>query len=77
MEEDKSYFYLYRISYMWYCPLGFLLAIIIGAVVSWIMKWIFRENLPEVDLALLSPIVANQIQKRREKDKYRNTIKFG
>ncbi|XP_071637386.1 putative sodium-dependent multivitamin transporter isoform X2 [Temnothorax longispinosus] len=74
MEEDKSYFYLYRISYMWYCPLGFLIAIITGWLVSWITRWIFRESLTEIDSVLLSPIVANRIQKRKEMDKYRNTI---
>ncbi|XP_071558736.1 putative sodium-dependent multivitamin transporter isoform X2 [Temnothorax nylanderi] len=76
MEEDKSYFYLYRISYMWYCPLGFLIAIITGWLVSWITRWIFRESLTEIDSVLLSPIVANRIQKRKEMDKYRNTINF-
>lgn len=76
IEENKSYFYLYRISYMWYCPLGFLIAIITGWIVSWITKWIFRENPIEVDTVLLSPIVASWIQKRREADKSRNTIEF-
>ncbi|XP_011871332.1 PREDICTED: putative sodium-dependent multivitamin transporter isoform X2 [Vollenhovia emeryi] len=76
VEEDKSYFYLYRISYMWYCPLGFLLAVITGSLVSWTTGWIFRESPAEIDSALLSPIVGNRIEKRREADKYRSTIKF-
>jgi len=61
---------------MWYCPLGFIFAIITGWIVSWVTRWIFRESLIEIDTVLLSPIVASWIKKRREADKYRNTIKF-
>ncbi|RLU26334.1 hypothetical protein DMN91_000128 [Ooceraea biroi] len=76
-EADKSYFYLYRISYMWYCPLGFIFAIVAGCLASWITRWIFKEDQTEVDPLLLSPIMANQVQKRRKKiDEFRNTIKF-
>lgn len=76
MEEDKSYFYLYRISYMWYCPLGFLIAVITGWFVSWITRLIFGESLTEIDSVLLSPIIVNRIQKRKEVTKHRNMIKL-
>ena len=33
-EEDKEYFYLYRISYTWYAFIGFALTIAIGAFTS-------------------------------------------
>ncbi|KAH0948285.1 hypothetical protein HN011_011329 [Eciton burchellii] len=68
-EPDKSYFYLYQISYMWYCPLGFLLTIAVGWLTSWITRWIFKEDQIEVDPSLFSPIVANRVQKRQKKMK--------
>jgi len=68
-EPDKSYFYLYQISYMWYCPLGFFLAIAVGWLTSWITRWIFKEDQIEVDPSLFSPIVANRVQKRQKKMK--------
>ncbi|KAL6257274.1 hypothetical protein P5V15_012201 [Pogonomyrmex californicus] len=74
LEEEESYFYLYRISYMWYCPLGFLLTIITGWIVSWITNCFLKGDLIEIDPILFSPIVAGRIQKRKEADKYRNTI---
>lgn len=39
---DEQYFYLYRISYMWYAALGFLIAFFGGWLFSWIAavcKW--------------------------------------
>lgn len=75
MEEDDSYFYLYRISYMWYCPLGFLVTVIVGCITSWIARRIFKEKLTEVDPSLLSPIMAERVRKRREKtSEFRSTI---
>ncbi|XP_070519938.1 putative sodium-dependent multivitamin transporter isoform X2 [Cardiocondyla obscurior] len=74
MEDEESYFYLYRISYMWYCPLGFLLAIITGWLVSQSTRWILKESPNEIDSVLLCPIVANRMQKRREANESRNMI---
>nr|XP_012224692.1 PREDICTED: putative sodium-dependent multivitamin transporter [Linepithema humile] len=75
-EENESYFYLYRISYMWYCPLGFRFALIAGWIASWITRWIYKEDLIEIDPTLLSPIVAKMEERRRKADKFRNTIAF-
>lgn len=35
-EDDSHYFYLYRLSYMWFSVIGFFLTLIIGLVTSWI-----------------------------------------
>lgn len=32
--DDSDYFYLYRLSYMWYCVLGFLVTLLVGFLVS-------------------------------------------
>lgn len=70
-----DYFYLYRISYMWYCPLGFLIAVVVGWATSWAARWIFKQDSTEIDPALLSPIVADRVRKkRRETDKFGSTL---
>jgi len=62
---------------MWYCPLGFFLAVTIGWLTSWITRWIFQEDQIEIDPSLFSPIVANRVKKRQEKMKeFRNTLEF-
>lgn len=35
---DSDYFYLYRLSYMWYCVLGFLVTLFVGFVVSQVLN---------------------------------------
>ncbi|XP_043504397.1 putative sodium-dependent multivitamin transporter [Polistes fuscatus] len=64
--KKDSFFYLYRLSYMWYCPLGFLISLLIGWIVSWLTETIFFKKKEEIviDLRLLTPIVASSIQKR-------------
>jgi len=78
--ENKSYFYLYQISYMWYCPLGFFLTVAIGWLTSWITRLIFKKDQIEVNPSLFSPIVANRIQKRQRTYKMKefrnNTLRF-
>lgn len=64
--NKDSIFYLYRLSYMWYCPLGFLSSLLIGWIVSWLIETIFFKKKEKIviDLRLLTPIVALSIQKR-------------
>lgn len=59
--NPASYFYLYRISYMWYAPLGFLIAIVLGLIVSLVT----RGNERELDPKLFFPFVAKKIQENR------------
>ncbi|CAL7942190.1 unnamed protein product [Xylocopa violacea] len=62
---DSSYFYLYRISYMWYCPLGFLMTFIIGLFLSFCLRRIFKKQKVELDPDLFFPITAKRIRRRR------------
>ncbi|KOC64350.1 Putative sodium-dependent multivitamin transporter [Habropoda laboriosa] len=64
--DDSSYFYLYRISYMWYSPLGFVLTFVIGLLLSYCFKQIFQEEKVELDVNLYFPIVGERIRRRRE-----------
>ncbi|XP_017758968.1 PREDICTED: putative sodium-dependent multivitamin transporter [Eufriesea mexicana] len=65
-QDDSSYFYLYRISYMWYCPLGFLITFVIGLLLSFCMKRIFKKQKLELDPNLFFPIIGERIRRRRE-----------
>ncbi|XP_076236183.1 putative sodium-dependent multivitamin transporter [Calliopsis andreniformis] len=63
---DSSYLYLYRISYMWYCPLGFVMTVIMGLLLSYCWKLIFKEESVELDPDLYFPIIGNRIRRRRQ-----------
>lgn len=64
---DDSYFYLYRISYMWYCPLGSVISFAVGLFVSWISNLISRGDSEELDPNLFNPIKAARMRARRLK----------
>ncbi|KYM96632.1 PREDICTED: putative sodium-dependent multivitamin transporter [Cyphomyrmex costatus] len=68
--NDSSYFYLYRISYMWYCPLGLLITFILGLFVSNLSRLFIKNQNDELDTNLFFPIIARRMRYRR-----RNNIK--
>ncbi|XP_068987442.1 putative sodium-dependent multivitamin transporter [Bombus flavifrons] len=53
--NNDSYFYLYRISYMWYCPLGSLISFVVGWISSWILNLIPREESKNTQPELFTP----------------------
>ncbi|XP_025073506.1 putative sodium-dependent multivitamin transporter [Pogonomyrmex barbatus] len=65
---DSSYFYLYRISYMWYSPLGFLITFVIGLLVSNLFRLFRKTQNDELDTNLFFPVVARRILYRRRND---------
>lgn len=65
---DSSYFYLYRISYMWYSPLGFLITFIFGLLVSNLFRLCFKNQKDELDANLFFPVIARRIRYRRHND---------
>ncbi|XP_043265251.1 putative sodium-dependent multivitamin transporter [Colletes gigas] len=73
---DDSYFYLYRISYIWYCPLGSVISFSVGWISSWILNFIFGEESKELDPDLFTPFVASRMRKRQSKnaDEFNSTI---
>lgn len=63
---DSSDFYLYRISYMWYAPLGVLITVIVGLTTSNLFRVLTKDYVPrEVDPDFFIPPVANRITRRR------------
>ncbi|XP_011686228.1 PREDICTED: putative sodium-dependent multivitamin transporter [Wasmannia auropunctata] len=65
---DSSYFYLYRISYMWYSPLGFLITFVLGLLVSNLSRLFMKNPNDEVDANLFFPVIARRIRYRRRND---------
>ncbi|XP_075211404.1 putative sodium-dependent multivitamin transporter isoform X2 [Lycorma delicatula] len=64
--NDEHYFYLYRISYLWYISIGFLITMFIGTLVS--TAFIFTGNkVPDskMDPDLFSPPVAAYLKRKR------------
>ncbi|XP_011501299.1 PREDICTED: putative sodium-dependent multivitamin transporter isoform X2 [Ceratosolen solmsi marchali] len=64
--NDSSYFYLYRISYIWYSAIGFMITIIIGIVTSYISRLLYNNHNDRLDPDLFFPIVAKFIRQRRQ-----------
>ncbi|KAK9295989.1 hypothetical protein QLX08_009846 [Tetragonisca angustula] len=64
--DESSYFYLYRISYLWYNPLGLIITLIIGYLTSLITNKILYKNSRELEPSLFTPLLASRIRRRRQ-----------
>ncbi|XP_076678763.1 putative sodium-dependent multivitamin transporter [Andrena cerasifolii] len=64
--DTTSYFYLYRISYMWYTPMGFTITMVVGYLTSLATNRIFQKDTREHDPSLFIPYLASRIRRRRE-----------
>lgn len=62
----QNYPYIYRISYLWYVVIGFLLTLIIGTTISLITKKWYLKKLEEMDPDLFTPPVANYLKRQRQ-----------
>ncbi|CAH0729365.1 unnamed protein product, partial [Brenthis ino] len=66
----SDYFYLYRISYMWTSPIGFVWVLVVGSIISLAWKqqhpW-QRAGLQHPDPALFTPPLANRLRVKYEK----------
>ncbi|EFN75254.1 Putative sodium-dependent multivitamin transporter [Harpegnathos saltator] len=65
LPDKSSYFYLYRISYMWYNSIGFVITIVVGYVTSIVIRRIRPGNNIEHDPNLFVPFLASKIRRRR------------
>ncbi|KAM3967362.1 putative sodium-dependent multivitamin transporter [Aphomia sociella] len=70
--NPDDYFYLYRISYLWTSPIGFVWVLIVGSVVSALWRqpqaW-ERAGRPRPDPALFTPPLAARLRAAAEQDK--------
>ncbi|EZA62320.1 hypothetical protein DMN91_010630 [Ooceraea biroi] len=65
---DSSYFYLYRISYMWYSVLGFLITFILGLLVSMLSRAINKKQTVDLDPNLFFPVIARRMRSKQSAD---------
>ncbi|XP_029165798.1 putative sodium-dependent multivitamin transporter [Nylanderia fulva] len=64
--DNSSYFYLYRISYLWYNPMGLIITLVVGYTASLAVQFIQRRSIIEHDPSLFMPFVAARIRRRRQ-----------
>ncbi|XP_076180497.1 putative sodium-dependent multivitamin transporter isoform X2 [Ptiloglossa arizonensis] len=64
-KDNSSYFYLYRISYMWYAPIGFGMTFIIGLLLSYCLNMLCKKQEVVQDPNLFFPIIGNRIRRRQ------------
>jgi len=61
---SREYFPLYRLSFMWYAPLGFLVTIVVAQIVSRISKALGGKDTHKINENLLSPCFSNCFRSR-------------
>jgi len=65
--SSSDYFLLYRISYAWTSCLGFFVTLLVGILVSFVIRRLKSDSLlPEPETALLAPIVRRQADRDRK-----------
>ncbi|XP_043276409.1 putative sodium-dependent multivitamin transporter [Venturia canescens] len=71
--ENSEIFYLYRISYMWYSPIGFIMTLVVGLIVSYFDRLVFKQDRVYLDPDLFFPIIGKRLRKDRQIDNGDNT----
>ncbi|CAG9560010.1 unnamed protein product [Danaus chrysippus] len=68
-DTSKEYFYLYRVSYMWTSPIGFVWVMVVGSVLSLLWKqqqpW-ERAGRSGPDPALFTPPLAHRLAQKKQ-----------
>ncbi|KAF4516857.1 hypothetical protein B566_EDAN006251 [Ephemera danica] len=72
-DEEDHYFPLYRISYMYYVVIGFLVTLLVGLLVSVIRQKIRPLSLTSIDPDLYSPFIKRFVPVRHIKVSLRET----
>jgi len=62
--SSDDYFILYRLSYMWYVVIGCLLTLLVGVIISYIVKWYKKEVVTVSNPDLFSPLVRGYIKRK-------------
>lgn len=62
--SSDDYFILYRLSYMWYVVIGYLLTLLVGVIISYIVKWYKKEVVTVSNPDLFSPLVRGYIKRK-------------
>ncbi|XP_061377544.1 putative sodium-dependent multivitamin transporter [Danaus plexippus] len=76
-DTAKEYFYLYRVSYMWTCPIGFVWVMVVGSVLSLLWKqqqpW-QRAGRAGPDPALFTPPLAQRLARQNQENQLMKNI---
>ncbi|KOC66377.1 Putative sodium-dependent multivitamin transporter [Habropoda laboriosa] len=64
--NDSPLFYLYRISYMWYTPMGLTITLVVGFLTSLAASRLIHKDAREPDPDLFVPSLAARIRQRRQ-----------
>ncbi|XP_011158011.2 putative sodium-dependent multivitamin transporter isoform X2 [Solenopsis invicta] len=70
IQDPSEYSYLYRISYLWYTPIGLVITLIVGYVASIIIQRIQGGDNIEHDPDLFVPCLAIKMKQRRQDPRY-------
>ena len=64
VHSSDDYFILYKLSYLWYVVIGFLLTLLVGVIVSYVVTWFSKEaeTIPNPDL--FSPLIQGCVKRR-------------
>ncbi|XP_063977413.1 putative sodium-dependent multivitamin transporter [Diachasmimorpha longicaudata] len=67
-DDSSTYFIMNRLSYLWYPPLGWNMAVTFGSIASFIVSKCSKVSPPILDPSLFTPFLAARIRRRREKE---------
>ncbi|XP_063222396.1 putative sodium-dependent multivitamin transporter isoform X7 [Bacillus rossius redtenbacheri] len=65
--SDSNYFYLYKLSYLWYVVIGFLMTVVVGLLVSAVCKMFRKTEPPAPNPDLFIPCVRSYILRQMAK----------
>ncbi|XP_011311899.1 putative sodium-dependent multivitamin transporter [Fopius arisanus] len=66
--DPSEFFYMNRLSYLWYPILGWNMAVTFGSIASFIVSKVSKVSPPILDPSLFTPILAARIRRRRERE---------
>ncbi|KAI8125001.1 putative sodium-dependent multivitamin transporter [Lucilia cuprina] len=73
LTAEPHYFWLYRLSYMWYCVLGFIITLCCGYMFSWLLElfnWADNSQIyldfacKQLDYDLFVPLLSRKLQEQ-------------
>jgi hypothetical protein len=62
--SSDDYFILYKLSYMWYVVIGFLVTLLVGIIISHTISWCSKEPATVCNPDLFSPLVQSYVKRR-------------
>ncbi|KDR21691.1 putative sodium-dependent multivitamin transporter isoform X1 [Zootermopsis nevadensis] len=63
-DSSDDYFLLYKLSYMWYVVIGFLVTLLVGIIVSYVISWCRKEPDTVHNPDLFAPLVRGYVKRR-------------